>query len=468
MKDYLFSHTKKRQYILLAGDVAVIAVSVLLSYMIRVFINDHIISFSVIWPKLDLHLLIVISAHLITLYFMDQYNLGRIVNIFKSSPKVVLSIWLAGICISCIFFFFPKYIFGRQVLLIHLIVLSFMMFFWRFFFKEVLIRTTYEKRLAVVGSGRIVFSFVNSLKHIQNSGFTVKSACLSNPNASDDVAFDDSISIYEDLGDLLESNTFDAIVFDATNGLFQNDDSRRILQVKYQGKEVYDLPTLYKNLTGKIPIDFIDGRWLMNCSGFQGGTSIPYIHIKRSIDVLLSVLFMIILAPLYMVIAAAIKLSSEGDVLFTQERIGLNQKAFQCYKFRTMIKDAERVSGPIWSNRNDTRITRVGGLLRKTRLDELPQLWNILKGDMSFVGPRPIRAHFARMLTEKIPFYVFRFSVKPGLSGWAQVNYHYAGSDFGQLEKFEYELFYIQNMSLFLDIITVVKTVREVFRGSGN
>ena len=132
-----------------------------------------------------------------------------------------------------------------------------------------------------------------------------------------------------------------------------------------------------------------------------------------------------------------------------------------------MVEDAERESGPIWSTENDPRITRVGRVLRRIRLDELPQLWNILKGDMSFVGPRPIREHFANKLAETIPFYGLRFAVKPGLSGWAQVNHDYAGSEEGQLEKFQYELFYIQNMSLFLDLLTVFETVRKAFRGEG-
>ena len=132
-----------------------------------------------------------------------------------------------------------------------------------------------------------------------------------------------------------------------------------------------------------------------------------------------------------------------------------------------MVQDAEAKSGTVWSKGQDPRITRVGRILRKSRLEELPQFWNVLKGDMSFVGPRPIRQHFADQLAETIPFYGLRFSVKPGLSGWAQVNYDYAGSEEGQLEKFQYELFYIQNMSFFLDLLVVVKTVQKVFRGEG-
>ena len=160
-------------------------------------------------------------------------------------------------------------------------------------------------------------------------------------------------------------------------------------------------------------------------------------------------------------------MDSKGDVFFVQERLGIGKKPFKCVKFRTMVEDAEARSGPVWSKGKDPRITRVGHFLRKSRLDELPQFWNVLKGDMSFVGPRPIREYFANKLAEKIPFYGLRFSVKPGLSGWAQVNYDYAGSEEGQLEKFQYELFYIQNMSFFLDLLVIIKTVQKMFRGEG-
>ncbi|MBW1794357.1 MAG: sugar transferase, partial [Deltaproteobacteria bacterium] len=150
---------------------------------------------------------------------------------------------------------------------------------------------------------------------------------------------------------------------------------------------------------------------------------------------------------------------------FVQERLGIQRRPFKCVKFRTMVEDAETKSGPIWSTENDARITRVGRLLRKIRLDELPQLWNILKGDMSFVGPRPIREHFALQMAEKVPFYWLRYDVKPGVTGWAQANGSYAVPD--GLDAFQYELFYIQNMSLFLDLLTMFKTAQTVFLGKG-
>jgi lipopolysaccharide/colanic/teichoic acid biosynthesis glycosyltransferase len=172
-------------------------------------------------------------------------------------------------------------------------------------------------------------------------------------------------------------------------------------------------------------------------------------------------------SPLFILITILIKVASRGPIFFIQERLGLNRKPFKCYKFRSMIEDAEAASGPIWATEDDPRITTLGRFLRKTRLDELPQLWNILRGDMTFVGPRPIRDHFARRLAREIPFYGLRFCVKPGLTGWAQVNYDYAGSDIGQLEKFQYELFYVRNTSFFLDLLTLFKTIKTVIKHKG-
>jgi exopolysaccharide biosynthesis polyprenyl glycosylphosphotransferase len=276
-----------------------------------------------------------------------------------------------------------------------------------------------------------------------------------------------SLSNYNNIPDLLKRHDFDALSFDSTNCYFSDQEIRYILEAKIIGKAVYDLSTLYQNLTGKVPLTYIDGRWLLNASGIQGQVNLPYIRTKRIFDILLSSIFLIIAAPLFAIITLAIKLDSKGTVFFVQERLGINKKPFKCLKFRTMVTDAEQDTGPVWSKENDPRITLVGSFLRKSRMDELPQLWNVLKGDMGFVGPRPIREHFADKLAKQIPFYNLRFNVKPGLTGWAQVNHDYAGSEEGQLEKFQYELFYIQNMSFFLDLLTVIKTVRKVFGAEG-
>jgi exopolysaccharide biosynthesis polyprenyl glycosylphosphotransferase len=468
VKHYLLSFTKRRQYILLTGDILVLGVSIFISYFLRVYLTYRNPSLDVVLSRLSPWLLLVILAHVFSLYVLDQYNLNRLVNPLRSSFMVILSVWLAGLLISGSFFFLPKYVFGRQVLLIHLLVLSASLVLWRLLYTAISIRRAKPKRLAVVGNEQIASSFIEELSHIPNCGFRITDVCISkNRGASDGCLLPTSLTKHKKVLDLLKSNDFDVLAFDSTAGLFSDSEIRRILQVKYRGKAIYDLPTLYKNQTGKVPLTYIDGRWLLSSDGLQGEVNLPYVRVKRMFDMVLSGLLLVFSGPLFVMITAAIKLESKGRVFFIQERLGIQKKPFNCIKFRTMVENAESESGPMWSGEKDPRITRVGRLLRKSRLDELPQLWNILKGDISFVGPRPIREYFAKKLEGMIPFYGLRFSVKPGLSGWAQVNYDYAGSEEGQLEKFQYELFYIQNMSFFLDLLTMLKTLKIVFLGKG-
>jgi lipopolysaccharide/colanic/teichoic acid biosynthesis glycosyltransferase len=188
-------------------------------------------------------------------------------------------------------------------------------------------------------------------------------------------------------------------------------------------------------------------------------------RIKRALDLIIAGLAVLLTAPLMLLIALMIKLDSPGSVLFVQERLGQARVPFRCFKFRTMCEDAERHTGPIWSHADDPRITRVGRHLRKTRMDELPQLFNVLRGEMSLVGPRPIRQHFADQLAERVPLYDLRFLEKPGLTGWAQINYGYAASLSEQETKFLYDYYYIRHRSTALDLYIILSTSIAILRG---
>jgi exopolysaccharide biosynthesis polyprenyl glycosylphosphotransferase len=177
---------------------------------------------------------------------------------------------------------------------------------------------------------------------------------------------------------------------------------------------------------------------------------------------------LILLSPLILIVAIAIKLDSIGPVLFSQERVGEDGKIFSVYKFRSMKEDAEKETGPVWAEEDDPRVTRVGKIIRKLRIDELPQLWNVLKGDMSFVGPRPERPYFVEKLKTRIPYYKERFAVKPGVTGWAQVKYEYGATEQDALEKLKYDLYYIKNMSLIMDLMVIFHTVKIVLLGRGS
>lgn len=238
-----------------------------------------------------------------------------------------------------------------------------------------------------------------------------------------------------------------------------------LLNCKLAGIEVMDAPSFYESATRKLLIDNITPSWFIFSHGFRVTWFMRLF--KRIVDIVASVTLLAVLLPLLPFICLAIKLDSPGPVLFRQIRVGQSDKPFILLKFRTMCENAECMTGAIWSQFNDPRITRVGNLLRRFRLDEIPQLLNVLNGDMSMVGPRPERPEFVLKLKEKIPYYSERHYVKPGLTGWAQVSYSYGSSIDDAIEKLRYDLYYIKNISIFLDIFIIIKTFYVVLTGRG-
>ena len=463
MKSYLLNQSKKNKYIIAFGDIFIITAAVLVSYSIRIYINQGEFTLPLLLNKLNFWHLMIIPLHLFTFYIFDLFSLDRMVGPARYVSKIVISILFAGLLMSGVFFFVPKYVFGRQVLLIPMLVLSLFIIVWRVYFFRAVHGIDVKKKIALICSPEKSSFVIENLSNRLFKEIEVSHVCskeCKEENKSDGIKYCSSVS------ELLDDNSFDIIVFDSAED-FSNEEIRLILETRQKNKAVYDISNLYISFTGKVPLEFIDGRWLISSQGMQGVVSKPYLRVKRFMDVFFACGLIVFLSPFILIAGALIKVESRGRVIFAQERLGMNRKPFMCYKFRTMVENAEQATGPVWSSDDDPRITSFGRILRKSRLDELPQLWNIVKGDISFVGPRPIRKHFADLLSRQIPFYELRFSVQPGLSGWAQVNHDYAGSEDGQLEKFKYELFYIQNMSLFLDIIVVFKTVQSFFKVEG-
>lgn len=238
--------------------------------------------------------------------------------------------------------------------------------------------------------------------------------------------------------------------------------SGSLLKARLKGIEVIDLLEAYQLLRGKIAVDYIqDENWFLKTKGFDSANAIFSGRIKRLMDVAISSVFLIMSLPLWPLIALAIKLNSKGPIFYAQERIGKNESVFSLYKFRSMIEKAEEKE-PQWSNEDDKRITPVGRILRKLHLDELPQLLNVLKGEMSLVGPRPERPEFVEELESKIPYYSLRHFIKPGMTGWAQVNYPYASSLKASKEKLEYDLYYVSHRNLALDLRILAKTLKII------
>jgi sugar transferase (PEP-CTERM system associated) len=240
---------------------------------------------------------------------------------------------------------------------------------------------------------------------------------------------------------------------------------RELLDCKLSGVRVFDITTYFERMLGQIRIDFVNAGWLIFGDGFNQG--FYRTAVKRIFDILCSSVLIILAAPVMLITAVVIKLESKGPVFYRQERVGFNNRPFLVTKFRSMRTDAEIDGKPRWATANDSRVTRVGNIIRLIRVDELPQLFNVLTGDMSLVGPRPERPFFVEQLTNEIPYYAVRHSIKPGVTGWAQVRYQYGSTIEDSQEKLQYDLYYVKNHSLFLDFVILIETVGVVLTGKG-
>jgi exopolysaccharide biosynthesis polyprenyl glycosylphosphotransferase len=239
-----------------------------------------------------------------------------------------------------------------------------------------------------------------------------------------------------------------------------------LLEMKLNDGVAFDhLASVYEEYTGKIAVENLRPSWFIFSDGFR--KSALLITVKRVVDLIVGAIGLVLALPIMAIVALLVKLTSRGPVLYHQARVGQHGRIFTVHKFRSMVADAEADTGAIWARENDSRVTPIGGILRRTRLDELPQLWNVLRGDMSLVGPRPERPEFVRSLTDQIPFYGQRHVVRPGLTGWAQVRYTYCATVEDAMEKLQYDLYYIKNMSLALDLFVLFSTVKTFLQRRG-
>jgi sugar transferase (PEP-CTERM system associated) len=240
---------------------------------------------------------------------------------------------------------------------------------------------------------------------------------------------------------------------------------RSLLECRLDGVQITDLARYFERVHGQVPIESLKVSWLIYGHGFRQNTLRS--AVKRCFDLIVSATLIVLASPIMLLAALLIAAEGGGPLIYRQERVGLRGRTFTVLKFRSMLPDAEQDGKATWAARNDSRVTRVGRFIRRARIDELPQLLNVLKGEMSFVGPRPERPEFVAMLTEQIPFYAVRHSVKPGLTGWAQVRYSYGATVEQSIRKLEYDLYYVKNHTLLLDLVILLETVRVVLLGEG-
>jgi sugar transferase (PEP-CTERM system associated) len=358
-----------------------------------------------------------------------------------------------------IFYLIPAATVGRGVFFVAIILSGIFLVLWHTFLRLYLGTRAPHTNLLVLGTGNLAREAVREILAHPELGIKVLGFIDDNPKlVGVSIVNPKVIGIYEDLPKLVADHKVDRIVV----GLQDRRGKlpiKELLDFKTKGIAIEDATTFYERVAGKIPIENLKPSWMVFNSGFTVTKSA--LLKKRILSILVSSVLLALLSPIMLLVMIFIKLDSKGSVFYKQERVGQDGKTFMLIKFRSMLENAESGTGPVWAKEGDDRITR-------TRLDELPQFINVLRGDMSLVGPRPERPHFVQQLVESIPFYPLRHIIKPGITGWAQINYGYANTLDHTVEKLQYDLFYIKNMSWVLDSLIILETIKTVLVRKGS
>lgn len=398
-------------------------------------------------------------------YLFDLYDFAVMHDRRELILRLIQALGLAWVLLAVIFYLIPPLMMGRGILLIALPLALVLMVGWRISIHWLLGHPRFGERILIIGSGEMAIEVAREVLQRPDVGFRVAGFVDNRPEMLGRSLINPRVlGTTEDLPGLVVDQKIDRIIV-AMNERRGQFPVSELLDLSLSGNVVIEeCASFYERLTGRVHLDMLRPSWLIfSGRGRQARSSaILRAVVNRSAAFAGAILSL----PLALATAVAIKLDSRGPILYKQERVGMNGHPFMLYKFRSMRTDAER-DGPVWATATDERVTRVGRIIRKIRFDEIPQFWNVLRGEMSFVGPRPERAHFVAQLAHEIPFYEQRHLIAPGLTGWAQINYPYGASIEDARAKLEYDLFYIKNQSLTLDAIVLFETVKTIIFGRG-
>jgi exopolysaccharide biosynthesis polyprenyl glycosylphosphotransferase len=458
---------RRRQLALLLGDALIIILSTILAVLIRLVVFEGVPWREVqLWP-LPSGAFSLLIAFLFALYIFDQYNLARDIAQRSNTAVLFLATFVGMALAAFISFFLRGLQLGRVVVLVQWPLAFIGLYLWRRAFHAWLLRFTRPKRVLLVVDNPVEQGIEAEISDRPLGDYEVIGTftVATMRDKQDDGNWD----LLDDRGRTLEQavreEEVNVLVFSARAG-FPPQYLEQAIDWKFDGIGVYDAANFYGAMTGRVPIETIDARWILTFLSQPYGSPVVR-QMKRVLDVFLSSLGLLLSLPFWPLLMILIKLDSPGPAIFRQERLGMRQRPITIAKFRSMYHKYEEEGEAAYAQAEDPRVTRMGKWLRKTRLDELPQLWNVLKGELSMVGLRPIRKVNADRLAQMIPFYHLRFSMKPGLTGWPQIRYRYADDDISHLHKFEYELYHIQNASLAFDLYLIVKTLQMIVFGRG-
>ncbi|MEW5744189.1 MAG: TIGR03013 family XrtA/PEP-CTERM system glycosyltransferase [Nitrospirota bacterium] len=444
----------RRRTHLIAGDVSLSVLAVW---------SGHALLGQKIGTPRDLVQVVLIGSVILFSSFMTElYNTNKFMPVRERFARIVLALLITLLLLSSLFYIVPTLMLERRLLLASIAVFGALQFFWHQGYMSTSSAPGFARRVLILGTGPLALKMSEVISSA-NSRHTV-AGYVALEDTPPQVPAGSILGTSKNLCTIVKRERIQRLVVSLSErrGVFPLQD---VLNCKFDGVDVLDAPSFYEDITGKLLIENITPSWFIFCGELK--LTQPKRAAKRLFDIAAALVGCILAAPLAPFIALLIKLDSKGPVLFRQVRMGEQGKLFTLYKFRTMRQDAEKSSGAVWAQQDDPRVTRIGRFLRTSRLDELPQLFNILRGDMSLIGPRPERPEFIEGLSKIIPFYSQRHAVKPGLTGWAQIRYPYGSSVDDAIEKLRYDLFYIKHMSMLFDIGIILETIKVILFGRG-
>ncbi|HEV2747758.1 MAG TPA: TIGR03013 family XrtA/PEP-CTERM system glycosyltransferase [Allosphingosinicella sp.] len=412
--------------------------------------------------RLPLMLTFALTVQL-TMTGVGVYAVESLQSLRFSGPRLLVAVTLGALLLALVFFVAPPLTFWRSNLLYALLFATVGLIAVRLLIGRSLGSEAFKRRVLVLGAGPRA-ARLEALARRDGANFAVAGFVAMNdgPIAVAHAVNRDAIPNLSDHVVRLGASEVVLAIEERRNALPLGD----LLRVKTTGVHVNDLSSFLERETGRVDLDSLNPSWLIFSDGFSSGRRLSSLG-KRLFDVLVSAAILIVAGPLILLTAIAVKLESPGPAFFRQRRVGLYGEAFEILKLRSMRQDAEVGGVAVWAQQDDPRITRVGAVIRKLRIDELPQAWSVLKGEMSFVGPRPERPQFVADLEARLPYYAERHMVKPGITGWAQINLPYGASVEDSRQKLEYDLYYAKNYTPFLDILILLLTMRVILWPEG-
>lgn len=455
----------ERRLLLMAGDAIAVVVAVLIAMALWSVAARNPFDFNFIWPR-SFWFVILVGTWLLLASANDFYDLRIAANRWASSRRLIL-ITLQMVVLYLIVFFLAQPLALPRLFIVYFAISAFVLIAaFRAFNPALIGWGSGRRRVLIVGTDWGALTMIGAIGRYAHDIYDIRGVVAESDDILKDICEVPVVGTGKDIQRLVYTENISELIVTSTREL-SGETFRGVMDAYEQGLAIVPMPLLYERITGQVPVEHVINNWAVVLPIDGGSIFNPYLAFKRLFDIVISLVGMAVFLLLLPLLALLIRLDSRGPIFYAQERTGLNGRTFRIYKFRSMGVDAEAKTGAVFSHQGDPRVTRIGRFMRKTRLDELPQIFNILRGDMSIVGPRPERPEHIKRLTEKIPFYRTRLVIRPGLTGWAQVRYNYGATDEDALVKLQYDLYYIRHQSLLLDLNIMMRTVGKVLKMSG-